>query len=151
MIANEFRMVIGYHLCLTPFTWPTPKALKTELDMEKGFKITYLNGNSLPLHLKRVQFTLPIALKYFLILLVFLPMKIRRMHAVYKIYVTVVLTFLQRSSRIHMFFFYYSPKGKKIKGFDSGLNIARLQRSPQWCIACRYRWLVRRHSYRISM
>ena len=80
--------------------------------MEKGFKITYLNGNSLPLNLKRV-FTLPIALKYFLILLASFPMKIRRMHAVYKIYVTVVLTFLQRSSRIHMFFFYDSPKGKK--------------------------------------
>ena len=151
MIANAFCMMIGYHLCLTSFTRPTPQALKTELDMEKGFKITYLIGKSLPLHLKRVQFTLLIALKWFLILLASFPMKIRRMHAVYKIYVTVVLTFLQRSSRIHMFFFYYSPKGKKIKGFDSGLNIARLQRSPQWCIACRYRWLVRRHSYRISM
>ena len=81
--------------------------------MEKGFKITYLIGNSLPLHLKRVQFTLLIALKWFLILLASFPMKIRRMHAVYKIYVTVVLTFLQRSSRIHMFFFYDSPKGKK--------------------------------------
>ena len=63
MIANAFRMVIGYHLCLTSFTRPTPKALKTELDMEKGFKITYLIGNSLPLHLKRVQFILLIALK----------------------------------------------------------------------------------------
>ena len=63
MIANAFRMMIGYHLRLTSFTRPTPKALKTELDMEKGFKITYLIGNSLPLHLKRVQFTLLIALK----------------------------------------------------------------------------------------
>ena len=62
---------------------------------------------------ERVQFTLLIALKWFLILLASFPMKIRRMHAVYKIYVTVVLTFLQRSSRIHMFFFYDSPKGKK--------------------------------------
>ena len=126
MIANAFRMVIGYHLCLTSFTRPTPKALKTELDMEKGFKITYLIGNSLPLHLKRVQFTLLIALKWFLILLASFPMKIRRMHAVYKIYVTVVLTFLQRSSRIHMFFFYDSPKGKKIEWCNSRSNIARL-------------------------
>ena len=91
----------------------TEYTLKTELDMEKGFKITYLIGNSLPLHLKRVQFTLLIALKWFRILLASFPLKIRRMHAVYKIYVTVVLTFLQRSSRIHMFFFYDSPKGKK--------------------------------------
>ena len=151
MIANAFRMVIGYHLCLTPFTWPTPKALKTELDMEKRFKITYLNGNSVPLHLKRVQFTLPIALKCFLILLASFPMKIRRMHAVYKIYATVVLAFLQRSSRIHISFFTIHLKEKKIKGFDSGINTARLQRSPQWCIACRYSWLVRRHSYRILM
>ena len=35
---------------------------------------------------------------------------------VYKIYVTVVLTFLQRSSKIHMLFFYDSPIGKKKKG-----------------------------------
>ena len=55
MIANAFRMVIGYHLCLTSLTRPTPKALKTELDMEKGFKITYLIGNSLSLHPKRVE------------------------------------------------------------------------------------------------
>ena len=39
-------------------------------------------------------------------------MKNGRINAANKIYVTAVLTFLQRSSRIHMFFFYDSPKGK---------------------------------------
>ena len=39
-------------------------------------------------------------------------MKNGRINAANKIYVTAVLTFLRRSSRIHMFFFYDSPKGK---------------------------------------
>ena len=38
MIANAFRMVIGYHLCLTSFTWPAPKALKKNLIRRKESK-----------------------------------------------------------------------------------------------------------------
>ena len=38
MIANTFRVMIGYQLCLTSFTWPTPKALKNNLKSRKESK-----------------------------------------------------------------------------------------------------------------
>ena len=38
MIANTFRVMIGYQLCLTSFTWPTPKALKNNLMSRKESK-----------------------------------------------------------------------------------------------------------------
>ena len=63
MIADTFRVMIRYHLCLTSFTWPTPRALKKNLMCRKESKNFIQLENPSPLHLKRIPFTLLIAPK----------------------------------------------------------------------------------------
>ena len=81
--------------------------------MKKGVKITFSIRNLLlpppennPVHSTHISKVISNTLSFVY------DEKFGRINAANIIYATVVLTFLQRSSRIHMFFFYDSPKGK---------------------------------------